>query len=237
MILPRDLRLRLVTVFLLVATVSQLTAPAAAAVMLALATTLALLSRPPSGLWHRLLHMEAFVILLALALPFTIEGHAVFSAGPLSASYEGLVRAGLLALKISASGLLILTFLGSEPPERLGAALQGLKVPEALVKMLVLTVRYLSLIRTELSRLREAMTARAFVPRTSRHTWKSYGNLTGMLLLRAMERAGRVEEAMRCRGYAGRLPLSALPPPRAADWLTAAVPIALTAFVLLWERA
>ena len=62
------------------------------------------------------------------------------------------------------------------------------------------------------------MRARGFRPRTSRHTWRSYGNLMGMLLVRALERAQRVEEAMLCRGYNGAFPYRPLPAPARRDW-------------------
>jgi cobalt/nickel transport system permease protein len=50
------------------------------------------------------------------------------------------------------------------------------------------------------------MTARAFRPRTDRHTWRSLGWLVGMLLVRSFERAERVLGAMKCRGFTGRMP-------------------------------
>jgi cobalt/nickel transport system permease protein len=73
------------------------------------------------------------------------------------------------------------------------------------VHLLLFTVRYLGRLEEELARLRNAMRARAFRPRTDRHTWRSLGQLAGMLLVRSAERAERVMQAMRCRGFTGRL--------------------------------
>jgi cobalt/nickel transport system permease protein len=84
-----------------------------------------------------------------------------------------------------------------------------LGVPVKLVHLFLFTVRYAAVFRTETGRLLEAMRARAFVLRSSRHSWRTLGNLTGMMLVRSVERAERVEEAMRCRGFSGRLPLVA----------------------------
>ena len=101
----------------------------------------------------------------------------------------------------------------------------------------MLTVRYLSLIRDEARRLHDAMRARAFAPRSNRHTWQSYGYLIGMLLVRALERARRVEEAMACRGYSGRFPYAALVAPRARDWVGFALICGLGLGLLLVELA
>lgn len=233
----RDLRLRLVIAFLLVLATSQIATLPPAVAMLCLALALAAMGGSYRRIWHRLIHIEGFVALMAVALPFTIPGEPLFHIGPFTASAEGATRAILLALKISASGIIILSLLGDEEPERLGGALHDLRMPEALVKILMLAVRYLSLIRGEARRLTEAMKARAFTPRSNRHTWKSYGNLIGMILLRTMDRAVRVEEAMRCRGYSGRMPHAAIAAPRAADWAASATLVVIAILALLWDRS
>ncbi|MFW5792080.1 MAG: energy-coupling factor transporter transmembrane component T family protein, partial [Desulfohalobiaceae bacterium] len=59
-------------------------------------------------------------------------------------------------------------------------------------------------IEQEYLRLRRAMKTRAFRPRTNLHTYRSYGHLLGMLFVRSFDRAERVHQAMRCRGFKGR---------------------------------
>jgi cobalt/nickel transport system permease protein len=114
---------------------------------------------------------------------------------------------------------------------RLGAALHSLRVPEPIVRLFVLTVRYLAVIGGEARRLQEAMRARAFRPGSNRHTWRSYGNLVGMLLVRALDRAQRVEEAMLCRGFSGRFPWQE--PPRFAWSEKGFMALAVTVAVLI----
>jgi len=217
-LLPRDLRLRLAAVFVTVVALSQLHTLWAAAAALAGVCLIAVLTGIERGLWRRLLHVEGFVLLLFLTLPFAVAGEPLLAVGPLTATREGVARAALIACKVSASVLALTTFLGTVEPTRLGAALHALHVPEMIVRLLVLTVRYLSLIRAEALRLHEAMRARAFRPGSNRHTWRSYGYLIGMLLVRALERAQRVEEAMLCRGYSGRFPHGVLAAPGLQDW-------------------
>ena len=70
--------------------------------------------------------------------------------------------------------------------------------------LLLFTVRYLGVLDAEHRRLRQAMRTRGFVARSDHHTWRSLGWLTGMLLVRSLERSRRIFEAMRCRGFRGR---------------------------------
>ena len=114
--------------------------------------------------------------------------------------------------------------------------MRALHVPEPIVRLFALTVRYLALIRDEARRLNDAMRARGFRPGSNRHTWRSYGNLIGMLLVRALHRAQRVEEAMLCRGFSGRFPYAALPAPAADDWIGSALLTGLAVAALLFDR-
>lgn len=234
--IPADLRLRLLAAVLLVLAASQLAHLGPALAALALALILALAARPGRALWRRLRHVEGFVALLLLTLPFTMPGTPLFSLGPLGASLEGLARAALLAAKVSTAALVLLALLGTVEPIRLGAALHALRLPEPLVRLFVLTLRYLGLIGDEARRLREAMRARAFRARTDRHTWRSFGNLIGMLLVRALDRARRIEEAMRLRGFSGRFPHAALAAPTARDWTGFALLTGLATTTLLFDR-
>lgn len=237
MTLFHDLRLRLVAGFAIVGCISQLKTLAVAVPVLGFILAAALMARPEARLWRRLLHVEGFMLLLFVMLPFTMEGTAAFTLGPLSASVEGFWRASLIAAKVTACVLVLLVLLGDVEPVRLGAALRDLRVPESLSRLLVMTARYTSLIADEARRLHDAMRARAFAPGSNRHTWRSYGNLMGMLLVRALDRARRVEEAMLCRGYAGFFPHEVRGAPSMREWLcfSIVVGLAIGALVVDWS--
>ena len=70
-----------------------------------------------------------------------------------------------------------------------------------------MTVRYIEVLGHEYRRLRMAMTVRGFRMRCNVHTWRSVGWLFGMLFARSIERAERIGEAMRCRGFTGEFPV------------------------------
>ncbi|MCW0183415.1 MAG: cobalt ECF transporter T component CbiQ [Zavarzinia sp.] len=200
-------RARLLSAFILILAVVSLRGLMAQGAALGLALILALLSgQAVKPLLHRLAHVEGFMALLLLMLPFTVPGPPLASLGPLNVSAEGLLRALGIALKVNAAVLLGFALLGAVEPVRLGHAARRLGVPVRLVQLFLFTTRYIELFRDEIRRRREAMRARAFVRRSSLHSFRSYGNLAGMVLVRALEKAQRVEEAMRCRAFDGRLP-------------------------------
>ncbi len=237
LVIPGDLRLRLVAALIVVVALSQLQNLALAATALAVFALLALMSGLEPGMARRLWHVEGLVALLVVTLPFTVEGTPAFSLGPLVASSQGLIHAGLLACKITAAALVVMVVPGAPEPAQLGAALHGLRVPEKLVRLLVMSVRYLAILRAEARRGHEAMRARGFRPRSNRHTWRSYGYLIAMLLVRALERAQRVEDAMLCRGFQGRFPHASLQAPAARDWFGFALLTGLAVAVFLGDRA
>ncbi len=202
-----DPRTRLLAALLFVAAIVALRTPWLLVVALIAAMTLARTATLSfDALVHRLLHVEGFMVVLLAFLPFTTPGEPLFSIGPFTATEQGLLRAVAIALKVNAAVLAIFALLSSLEPVRLGRAMAGLGAPLPFVHLFLLTARYISVLQAETGRLREAMRARAFVARSNWHTWRMLGNLAGMMLVRSIERAERVHEAMRCRGYAGRFP-------------------------------
>ncbi len=234
----RDPRLRLAAAlaFALV-TVSLQDFPALLAA-LALALAAAAAGGPDwRPVLRRLLPLEGLMLVLLVLLPFTVAGTPWFAVGPLQASEEGFQLALRILLRANAVLVMLLALLGTLEPTTLGHALGRLGAPEKLVHLFLLTVRYVELIHDEYRRLRNAMRARAFVPRSDAHGWRSLGWLIGMLLLRSMERARRVLAAMKCRGFHGRLYLLADYRWRRGDSAAAAAASLLLAGLLWLEHA
>lgn len=156
---------------------------------------------------RRMAAMDGFIIFMLVMLPFTMPGDAFYVIFGYPASWEGLVKAAQIGLKANAVVLAMMALVGSMESVTFGHALHRLKVPENLVHLLLFTVRYIEVLRVEFDRLRNAMKARGFRPTNSRHTYVSYGYLIGMMLVRALERSERILQAMKCRGFAGQIPL------------------------------
>ena len=202
----RDPRLRIVAALLFALVAVSLRHPPAllAAVLFAAALAASAGMRAPD-LLRQLLALEGFMLILLITLPFTVPGSPLIAVGPFAASQEGLALAVKILLRANAVVLVLLALVGSLEPVVFGHALARLGVPEKLVHLLLMTIRQIHLLHQEFIRLRQAMRARAFVPRSDRHTWNSYGWLMGMLLVRSLARAQRLLAAMRCRGFQGRL--------------------------------
>jgi len=232
-----DPRLRVVAAGLIALAVVSLQTRTAAGLALALCALLALAAGSGSGtLVRRLLALEGFMLVLLVMLPFSVPGPALFALGPLSASEAGLARAILIVLKANAVALAVLALVGSMEPVVLGHALARLRVPAKLVQLFLFTVRYVGVIHDEYRRLRQAMRARAFVARADRHTWRSFGWLIGMLLVRSFERSERIVAAMKCRGFDGRFHLFDRFAWRPRDTVLGAVLLVAIAGVLLLEH-
>ncbi|WP_171235056.1 cobalt ECF transporter T component CbiQ [Ruegeria sp. HKCCA6837] len=201
-----DPRMRIVvaSVFSIV-TVSLSTIPGLIAA-LAVSIGVLLMSRLPiRRTLKRMAMMDSFIIFMLVLLPFTTPGDAMFNLFGFPASWQGLWKATEIALTANAVILSLMVLVGTMEPVTLGHALYKLRCPEALVHLLMFTIRYIEVLREEYMRLRAAMKVRGFRPGTNWHTYRSFGYLVGMMLVRAIERSERILAAMKCRGFSGRL--------------------------------
>jgi cobalt/nickel transport system permease protein len=187
----------------LIAVVTLHTVPAAA---LALAAVLGLLlvSRLPwSWLLLRLSGVALFLSMFLVILPLTMPGDDV-ALGPIRVSSEGIRLGALICLKALTVVALALLLTATAPFETTLKAARSFHVPGLLVQLLMLTYRYVFLFGDELHKLRIALRLRRYRNRPSLHSYRTIGHVTGTLLVRSYERAERVGQAMRCRGFDGQ---------------------------------
>jgi cobalt/nickel transport system permease protein len=159
------------------------TLPAASAAFVG-AVLLAGVARLPWR-WYvsRLGAAAVFLILISVFLPFAL--------------------AAQLCLKTLAILSLMMVLLASGPLESTLKAAHALRVPGLLIQLGLLTFRYIFVFAAELARLRIAMRVRGYRNRANRHSYRTVGRVAGTLLVRGYERAERVGQAMRCRGFDG----------------------------------
>ncbi len=158
---------------------------------------------PVWALAKRLFLVNFFIFFLWLFLPFSRPGEALFSVGPFTASLEGMVYTAIITMKSNGVILAVTSLLSTMPVQLMGAGMQSLKFPDKLCRLLLFTWRYIHVMRLEYAKMRRAAVMRGFVPHTSVRTYKTYAWLLGMLLVRSLDRAQRVWQAMLCRGFAG----------------------------------
>jgi cobalt/nickel transport system permease protein len=152
----------------------------------------------------RLLMVNLLILTLWLSLPFTFDGEALFSIGPLTATWEGVYLAAVFTIKSNAIIMMLMAFIATMPVFTLGRALRFFHVPEKMVHLLSFTYRYIHVIHMEYLRLVNAIKIRGFDPGNNIHTYRTYAYIVGMLLLKSYERANRVRQAMLCRGFRGK---------------------------------
>lgn len=200
-----DPRTRILAALLFAAVTVTLRRPESLAAALLLAVVLAVAARlPVVPTLRRMAALDGFMVMMLAALPFTMTGEAVLPGWPLSA--VGLAESGRILARTNAVALALLALLGGLGTVRVGHGLAALGLPGRLVQLFLLTVRYIAVIDQEYARLRLAMRARAFRLTSAPRSWAAIGTLFGMLLVRSLERAERIQAAMRCRGFAGRFP-------------------------------
>jgi cobalt/nickel transport system permease protein len=172
---------------------------------LAVGVAAALAARLPAGpVLRRLAGLGAFVALLWIVLPLTTPGPETLRLGPLAVSRAGLALAGRITLKANAIALVLTALVSTLEITTLGHALSHLRVPDKLIHLFLFTVRYVDVLHHEYSRLRQAMRVRCFRPGANGHTYRTFGHLVGMLLVKSLDRSERILAAMRCRGFRGR---------------------------------
>ena len=146
----------------------------------------------PGNLFRRLLPLEILLAVLMIVLPWPAYSHA------------GLLLATIVALKANAVVLAVAALIGTMDAVTLGHALAHFHVPRKLTQLLLFMVRYFDVLGREYTRLRAAMRVRCFRPAMNGHSYRMFGYLVGMLLVRSFDRSERVLAAMKCRGFCGR---------------------------------
>ena len=163
-------------------------------------------ARVPAGtIWRRARAMLLLVLLAAVFLPLIDRGGAEVALGPLTLSVAGLAILATVAAKatIGTVGAVLLGATTTYPATL--HALAALRVPRPFTLIAAMTYRYLFVLVEEVSRMRHALLARGFRPRTALGA-AATGRLAGSLFLRTHARGERVYLAMAARGYTGTMP-------------------------------
>jgi len=158
---------------------------------------------PPLYLGKRMV-VEVPFVLFALLVPFVGHGPQVEVLG-LTVSEPGLVAAAGLLAKGTLGVLASLTLAATTEPLDVLRGLQRLRMPDQIVQIMGLMIRYLDVVTGEMGRMLTAMRSRGCDPRSPRH-WPALAKALGALFIRSYERGERIHLAMLSRGYTGTLP-------------------------------
>lgn len=199
-----DPRLRIVSCFILAFIFALSNNFTSASLLLPFAVTCIVLS---SLTWKqtakRLIEINIFMLFLFIFFPFSVKGSVLFQFAGFYYSYDGLLKSALIAFKANCIMITVAGLAGTMEPTTLGHSLQLLRIPKKFILIFLFMVRYLDVMADEFQRMKTAMKLRSFQAKVSLHTFRTYGNLIGMVLVRSMERSERIMTAMKCRCFNG----------------------------------
>ncbi|NPA40252.1 MAG: cobalt ECF transporter T component CbiQ [Thermodesulfobacteria bacterium] len=172
------------------------------------AVILIIIAKPSfKGLMERLFAANFFVLFIWLFVPLTYGSSPFFRFWILKFSVPGIIYCFSITLKCNAIVLATIALIATSTVFDLAHAMLHFKIPARLVTLFFLFYRYISVMHEEYTKIKRAVLARGFVPKTSLHTYKTYAYLVGALLLKSFERSDEVYKAMLCRGFKGFFPL------------------------------
>lgn len=235
----RDPRWRLAGFGLAILATAALRQLGPCAVALGIALLLARIGGvPPRRYQARVGMLLVALVPFLVVVPFTVDrGDRLWEWRFLHVTDAGLLVAAALALKTVALVTLALTLLATAPMHVTLAAAGRLGVPRLLVYLTQLTYRYVFLLLDELNRLRVALRVRGFRNSMSGHAYRTVGQVTGTLLVRGADRADGVAQAMRCRGFDGRIRTTTVFRTTAADVLVFLVIAGVWGGLVAWDVA
>ncbi len=218
----------LVTLAALAACVSYPRAswPALAPLLLYPAVVAALADLPFGTVLKRLAVVEPLILFFAALNPLLDRVPVAVGPWVWARGWETFAAIGAKSALTVSIALLLVATTGMDA---IASALRQLRVPRVLVLQLAMTYRYLAVLASEVGRTLRAHALRA--PGRRGVAPAAWGSLAGQVLLRTFDRAERVYQAMRLRGFDGDPRPGGPPHPfRLADlgWLAG-----WTAFLLL----
>jgi cobalt/nickel transport system permease protein len=143
------------------------------------------------------------VFLIFLPLTAT-EDKEQWSVGPLLVYPQGITFAVVLLLKALALVSLLLAAATTASVSAQLKALRALRVPGLAVQLMGMAMRYLAVLWDEFGRMRIALRVRGHRRQPTLRSLHTASLVWGTLIVRATDRAERVAQAMRCRGFDGQ---------------------------------
>lgn len=179
--------------------------PVYAGCALALALLAAAARVPVRTIWRRGRAVLLLVLFVAVFAPLVDRGGDEVAFGPFTLSLAGLAVLGTVAAKATIGTVSAVLLGATTSYPAVLRALEALRVPRALTLIAAFSYRYLFVLVEEVTRMRAALAARGYRPRTALGV-SATGRLAGSLFVRAHARGERVYLAMAARGYAGSMP-------------------------------
>jgi cobalt/nickel transport system permease protein len=151
---------------------------------------------------RRALPANLFFSFLFVSLALTYPGEA----WPMwhMVSLDGVDKAVLIIMKGNAVLLIVFSLMATSTMSELVRGMQALGLHHKLVLLLAFVHRQSVLSAREMERMLKAATQRCFEPKPDARTLRTYASMVGIAILRSIDRAQRIQNAMIMRGFEGR---------------------------------
>jgi cobalt/nickel transport system permease protein len=171
--------------------------------MVVVTITIYIISKlPVSFILRRLRYPSFFLLVVVLILPFVSGQTIVMSIGPLDLRQEGLIAVLLVVTRFLSILTIGLILFGTAPFLTTIKAMRALGLPAILADMVLLSLRYLHEIGSDLQKMQTSMSLRGYKKhRFSTRALNVAAWLGGSILVRSYERSEWVYKAMILRGY------------------------------------
>jgi len=152
-----------------------------------------------------------------IALPFCLfagisnilfDRTQAFALGAITVSY-GVVSFFTILFRTYLCVMAVLLLVAVTPLARITNSMRRLRTPYIFIVMFEMTYRYIGVVFEEAYSMYTAYSLRSANGKGI--VMKDMGNFTGQLLLRSFDRAERVYNAMKCRGYTSGYALQNIP--------------------------
>lgn len=220
-----DARIKLIVVFTLLVMVLSYKGISFPLIIAILCLFLCLMMRVPFRVVILRFSEPMFIASVLLLLKFFFSGEdALFSINILGLKIVGHKDGLIEGLKISSriiGAVSLLAVLGFATPfTEFMAGLSWFKVPKPFVELLMLTYRYIFVLFEDAGVIYNAQRNRLGYSGIKKGL-RSFGTLTGALIIRAFEHSQKTSLAMLQRGYTGDMPMLRQRPFKMAEVTTA----------------
>jgi cobalt/nickel transport system permease protein len=156
---------------------------------------------PLAYLLRKVMLAAPFAILIGIFNPL-LDREVLLHVGPVGIS-GGWISFFSILLRFTMTVGVALILVATTGYHAVCMALEKMGVPQVFVVQLLFLHRYLFVLVGEASRMVRARSLRSFQGKGS--SMRVFGSMAGHLLLRTMDRAQRIHQAMLCRGFDGNL--------------------------------
>ncbi|EEW78700.1 energy-coupling factor transporter transmembrane protein EcfT [Haemophilus influenzae] len=141
-----------------------------------------------------------FALVIFIALMWATLSWQIGENG-IELNFQGIKLAEKLSLRTHLLLISLWLFLWNINDAVLVQAIGKLPLPEKLIQLFVLTVRYIALLGELRQKMDIAMRARGFRPRLNRRTLYVTAQSVALLLIDALLKAETAQMALKCRGF------------------------------------